>query len=110
MLQSSPWFGNHLICFAKRIILTYEVIHTTESAIKHCRIGKYWTVHHGVWYESFFHTLSVTIYPTKITLRPGCSVVAATTTTHEENSDNKVAETSSSSKNQTGYSKYIYII
>ena len=38
LLQKNISFGNYFICYLKRFILTYEIIHTTESTIKYCRL------------------------------------------------------------------------
>ena len=60
MLQNNLSFGNYFICYLKRFILTYEIIHTIESTIKY----------YGKRFGNFFHTLAVTIYSTIITLKP----------------------------------------
>ena len=41
LLQNNLSFGSYFICYLQRFILTYEIIHTTESTIKHCRFEKY---------------------------------------------------------------------
>ena len=46
-LQDNLSFGNYFMCYLQRFILTYEIIHTTESTIKHCRFEKYWIRHYG---------------------------------------------------------------
>ena len=47
LLQNNLSFGSYFICYLQRFILTYEIIHTTESTIKHCRFEKYWIRHYG---------------------------------------------------------------
>ena len=42
MLQNSLSFDRYFIYYLRRFILTNEIIHTTESTVKHCRFEKYW--------------------------------------------------------------------
>ena len=47
LLQSNLSFGYYFICYLQRFILTYEIIHTTEITIKHCRFEKHWIKYYG---------------------------------------------------------------
>ena len=81
--------------------MTYEIIHTTESIKKHCRIEKHWYngKHHGNRFGSFFPYFSQEDSKT-ITSRPTRS--DATTTIHEK-TGNKVTETSTSPRKLMDY-------
>ena len=41
LFSKNIWFGNYFIYSLKRYVLTYQIIHTTESTIKHCWLNRF---------------------------------------------------------------------